>query len=150
MISTNRIHIVLLLSLVLVHIPICSLKLGHSWFQTYGILLHCSSPDISHCRQISHLCHDLKLIIVGISSPSMSRRLMQPSSEIDQFTFSHSFRQAHDDELKTADNSDNPSNRHHSLSDQDYQNVTKGMVNRKTAYMNRSEWSKQGSTSPAK
>ncbi len=63
--------------------------------------------------------------------PSTSCHLMQPSSEVDKFTFNHSFWQAHYDKLKMADDSDNCSNCHHILPDQGYQNVTKKKVIRK-------------------
>ncbi len=79
-------------------------------------------------------------------SPNMSHHLMQPSSGVDQFSFGHSFWQDHDDEeLKLADDSDNPSNHRHSLPVQDYHNMTKRKGSRNTKDIEKSGRSKLGS-----
>ncbi len=65
-------------------------------------------------------------------SPNSSRHLMQAKSGVDRFSFGPSFWQSHDDdEWKSADYSDNPSNRRHSLPAQEYHNVTKIRGSRK-------------------
>ncbi len=72
-------------------------------------------------------------------------------SRVDRFSFSPSFWQAHDDnEWKSGDDLDNPSNRRHSLPAQDYHNVTKIRGSRKSKNMKKSGQLKQSSTSPAR
>ncbi len=72
-------------------------------------------------------------------SPNLSHHLMQSSSGVDQFSFGPSFWQANDDdEWKSANDSNNPSYRRHSLPAQDYHNVTKRSGSRKTKDMKKS------------
>ncbi len=76
--------------------------------------------------------------LAGVGSqlpPSTSRHLMQPSSDVDYFTFGQSFWQAHNDDVRTADDSDNLFNR---LPDLDYQNVRRRKVSRKIVHLNKS------------
>ncbi len=81
-------------------------------------------------------------------SPSSTRHLMQSTSGVDRFSFGPSFWQAHDDdEWKSADGSDNPSNCWHSLPTH---NVTKIRSSKKTKNMKKSGRSKQGSRSLAR
>ncbi len=64
---------------------------------------------------------------------------MQSTSGVDQFSFGPSFWQVHDDdEYKSADALDNPSNHQHSLPAQDYHNVTKRRDSRKSKNMKKS------------
>ncbi len=88
-------------------------------------------------------------VLIATYSDGHQLSPMQSSSGVDQFSFGPSFWQAHDDdEWKSADDSDNPSYRRHSLPAQDYHNVIKRRGTRKD--MKKSGRLRQGSTSPAR
>ncbi len=96
------------------------------------------ASDSSEKRTPEDGCRSASNTLSGVGpklSRSTSRHLMQPSSNVDQFTFGQSIWQAHYDEVRTADDSNNLFNH---LPDLDYQNVTRRKLNRKTAHLNKS------------